>query len=290
MAQAFLPTAGLAIDAACFGVAGPVIDGAVKATNLPWLVEAKELAVLLGLKSVHLLNDLEAAAYAVPLLQPAELRTLAAGKPARDGNLALIAPGTGLGEAFLTRNGAGWDAHASEGGHSDFAPADDKQIELLRYLQPRFGHVSFERVCSGIGVPNIYDFLRDSGHASETPDVARQIAESADRTRTILQIAVESPGSSQLCAATLEMFSSVLGAEAGNLTLKVMATGGLYIGGGIPAHILPSLETGPFLSSFRDKGRFSEMMSRVPVHVIVAQAGLIGAAAHGLSRMRAATK
>ena len=282
MVAAFLKTVSHPIDAACFGIAGPVIEGAVKTTNLPWLVEAREIGAQFGLEPVHLLNDLEAVAHAVPLLGPADLQTLAAGQPVENGNLAIIAPGTGLGEAFLTRDGDRWIAHASEGGHADFAPADDLQMELLRYLKPRFGHVSFERVSSGIGVPNIYDFLRDSGYASETADIARQLDGTTDRTRTILQVALETPEASPLCAATLDVFTSVLGAEAGNLTLKVMATGGLYLGGGIPPRILASLESGPFLTFFRDKGRFSELMSRIPVHVIVAQAALIGAASHGL--------
>ena len=285
MVAAFLKTVSLPIDAACFGIAGPVIEGAVKTTNLPWLVEARQIGAQFRFAPVHLLNDLEAVAYAVPILRPSDLHTLAAGQPVEGGNLAVIAPGTGLGEAFLTRDGGWWTAHASEGGHADFAPADDLQVELLRYLKPRFGHVSFERVSSGIGVPNIYDFLRDSGYASETAGVARQLAETKDRTRTILQIALETPEASPLCAAPLDVFTSVLGAEAGNLTLKVTATGGLYIGGGIPPRILASLESGPFLHSFRDKGRFSGLMSRVPVHVIVAQAALIGAAVHGLSRI-----
>ena len=289
MVQAFLGTVSLPIDAACFGAAGPVIEGAVKTTNLPWLIEARKLGAQLGIESIYLLNDLEAVACAMPLLQPADLHTLSAGQPVEDGNLAVIAPGTGLGEAFLTRDNDRWFAHASEGGHADFAPMDDNQIGLLRYLQRRFGHVSFERVCSGIGVPNIYDFLRDSGYPSETPEVARQLDKTTDRTRTILQIAEQTPESSRLCAATLEMFTSVLGSEAGNLTLKVMATGGLYIGGGIAGHILPSLETGPFLSFFWNKGRFSDLLARVPVHVIVAQAALIGAAAHGMSRTQDGT-
>lgn len=288
MVRVFRETVGLPLDAACFDIAGPVVDGTVKATNLPWLIDSRKLGAELRIESesVYLLNDLEAAARAVPLLQPADLRTLVAGQPSGDGNLAVIAPGTGLGEAFLTRDGRDWVAHASEGGHADFAPTDDRQIELLRYLKRRFNHVSFERVCSGRGLPNIYDFLLESGLATEAPDVARQLAKTQDRTRTILQIALDSPESSRLCTATLDTFISVLASEAGNLVLKVMATGGLYIAGGIPAHILPALETGAFVRFFCNKGRFSELLSRVPIHVVISQAPLIGAAAYGLSRMQ----
>jgi glucokinase len=281
----FLKSTGASVNYASFDVAGPVIDGAAKTTNLPWQVESAKLERELGLEAVYLLNDLEAVAYAVPMLEAADLHPLAPGKAQRGGSLAIVAPGTGLGEAFLTWEGDHYVSHASEGGHADFAPADDDQIELLRYLKPRLGHVSFERVCSGIGIPNIYDFLKQQGKFAREPDIEHRTAAAPDRTKVIMDIGVHEPGASAVCGATVAMFTSILGAEAGNLALKVMATGGVYIGGGIPTHILSALDNGPFLEAFRNKGRFHDLMADVPVSVIVAQAALLGAASYGLSRM-----
>lgn len=282
--SAFLARVNLSVERACFGVPGPVIDGRVKTTNLPWVIEADKLATELGFQSVHLLNDLEAIALAVPILQPDDLQTLSPGKPVPGGAIAVIAPGTGLGEAYLTWDGARYRAHASEGGHADFAPTNPAQIGLLQYLQARYDHVSFERVSAGVGIPNIYDYLRDSGYAPESPEMARQLATAADRTRVILDAAIHPPatGPCRLCAATLDTFVSILGAEAGNLALKVLATGGVYLGGGIPLHVLPALTDGRFIQAFQHKGRFAELLASVPVHVILQRAALLGAASYGL--------
>jgi glucokinase len=282
IAREFLATAGLPVDRACFDVAGPVIGGRAKITNLPWVMDEATLIQELGLASVHLLNDLEATALAVPILEPEDISTLNTGEPAPGGTIGVVAPGTGLGEAFLTWDGSRYRTHASEGGHSDFAPNDATQIELLRYLRERYGHVSNERVCSGIGIPNIYEFLRDSGFAKEEPGFAERLGTGADRTRVILDAALRPDAPPPLCVATLDTFVAILGAEAGNLALKVFATGGVYLGGGIPVHARSALEQPRFLEAFRHKGRMSEVLVSVPVHVIVCKAALIGAASLGL--------
>jgi len=279
----FLSQVDLKVDRAAFGVAGPVVGGQAKVTNLPWVMRESQLEQELGLGSVHLLNDLEAIANGVPFLELADLHTLNEGEPDPGGAIAVIAPGTGLGEAFLTWDGARYRAHASEGGHATFAPLDPLQIELLRYLQERFDHVSFERVCSGIGIPNIYAFLRDSGYAEESAWVAEQIDVQGDATPPIVNAALDAETPCPLCAATLDTFVSILGPEAGNLALKVMATGGVYLGGGIPPRILPALERGTFVSAFQHKGRLSRVLERTPAHVILnPKAALLGTACFGL--------
>ncbi|MFN3334578.1 MAG: glucokinase, partial [Caldilinea sp.] len=264
---------------------GPVVGGRAQLTNLPWVVDSEELAAKLKLKRVWLLNDLQATAYAVPQLAPSDLDTINKGEPAEYGAIAVIAPGTGLGEAFLVWTGTGYMAYASEGGHTDFGPNDETEIELLRYLLKRYGHAGYERICSGIGIPNIYDFFRESGRAPESPALAQKLAVASDRTPIIVQAALDKDSPDPLCVATMEMFVSVLGAEAGNLALKVLATGGVYLGGGIPSRILPLLHNGRFMQAFANKGRFSAMISRIPVHVVLTQAALIGAARYGLERM-----
>jgi len=196
----------------------------------------------------------------------------------------VIAPGTGLGEAFLASNGERYRAHPSEGGHASFAPNDDLQIELLRYLQKRIGHVSCERVCSGLGLPNIYAFLKDSGYAEEPDWLAAKLASAADPTPVIVTTALDAERSCELCLATLRTFVSILGAEASNLALKVLATGGVYIGGGIPPRILPVLQEPYFMRAFLNKGRFTDIVERMPVHVILnPKAALLGAASYGLA-------
>lgn len=269
------------IEHACFDVAGPVIDGRAKVTNLPWIVDAADLAHELGIAAVYLLNDLEATALSIPLLGPADVLTLSAGEAVPGGAIAVVAPGTGLGEAFLTWEDNRPHAHAYEGGHVDFGPTDATQLGLLAYLQQRVGHVSVERVCSGVGIPNIYAYLRDSGRVAESPALARELNAADDQTPIIVQAALQSQPDA-LCAATLDTFVAILGAEAGNLALKVLATGGVYLGGGIPKRILPALSSGRFLDSFRSKGRMSDLLARVPVHVILEQTALFGAASYGL--------
>lgn len=278
----FLRQVGLPIERACFDVAGPVIGGRVKATNLPWIVEEARLAQEMGISTVRLLNDLEAIALAVPILEPGDLETLNPGEPVKGGSLAVIAPGTGLGQAFLTWDGERYRAYASEGGHADFAPTNALQIGLLQYLQERFGHVSYERVCSGIGIPSIYDYLRGRGDTSESPALAERLATVKDRTPLIVEGAVRPGEPDALSLAAVQTFVEILGAEAGNLALKVLATGGVYLGGGMPLHVLPILKDGRLLKAFQDKGRFAELLARMPIHVITCQAALIGVAHFGL--------
>ena len=276
----FLANEQKPVDRACFAVAGPVIAGRVKTTNLPWVIEEGSLAEHLNInrQSVHLINDLEAIAHAVPILRPRDVETINQGEPVRKGAIAVIAPGTGLGESFLTWDGTRYLPHSSEGGHADFAPTDRRQIGLLEYLLKKFDHVSFEHVCSGIGIPNIYDYLRDMEQLAQEPEVTALIDSAHDRTAAIVAHADRS----KLCAATVQMFVSILAAEAGNLAVKVMATGGIYVAGGVAFHTLAALKQPAFMQSFKRKGRFADLMDRIPIHVVVSPAGLAGAAAYGL--------
>jgi len=280
----FLAKSNKPVDRACFAVAGPVIGGRVKTTNLPWLIEESSLAKELNLnvKAVRLINDLEAIARAVPILRPSDVVTINAGEAVRKGAIAVIAPGTGLGESFLTWDGSHYVAHSSEGGHSDFAPTDERQIRLLEYMLKQFDHVSFEHVCSGIGIPNLYRFLRDAEQIPEQPDVIKLIEATTDLTATIVNQALDPANGSRLCAETLDLFVSILASEAGNLAVKFLATGGVYLAGGVAVHALPVIQRPDFLQRFKRKGRFSDLMSRIPIHVVVTPAGLAGAAAYGL--------
>ena len=278
----FLAQVNMSVDVASFDVAGPVINGHAKTTNLPWVLDEGTLANQLNLKSVHLMNDLEAVARAVPALRAEDLITISNGEPATNGPIAIVAPGTGLGESFLTWDGAEYVAHGSEGGHSDFAPTDVRQIRLLQYLLPRFGHVGVERVCSGIGVPNVYEFLRDVENIPERPQSAQLIASAKDHTKAIVEAALDPQHPSELCLATVNLLISILASEAGNLALKVLATGGVYLAGGIALHLVKFLQEPPFLQTFTRKGRFKDLMERIPIHAITTRAALLGAATFGL--------
>jgi glucokinase len=285
--RAFMAQTKKSVEAACFDVAGPVIGGRAHLTNLPWVLDESAMQEALGLKRVTLLNDLKAVAYAVPHLLPEDVHTINEGRADPNGPLAVIAPGTGLGEAFLIWDGSTYIACSSEGGHGDFGPSDATQAALWRYLSERHGHVAYERVCSGSGLPNIYDFLRDTGHAPEPPAFAAKLAAAADRTPIIMQAALQTPADA-LCAATLDLFVSILGAESGNLALKILATGGVYLGGGIPPRILANLTDGRFMRAFVNKGRFADLLAKIPVKIITTQAALLGAALYGLDRISAA--
>jgi glucokinase len=286
MVAEFLGQVKMSVDVASFDVAGPVINGHVKTTNLPWVMDEDTLAKDLNLKAAHLMNDLEAVARAVPALRAEDVVTINKGEAVANGPIAIIAPGTGLGESFLTWDGSQYIAHGSEGGHSDFAPTDERQIRLLQYLLPRLGHVGVERVCSGIGVPNIYEFLRDAEKIPERPEVAQLIASAKDHTKVIVQAAVDPSSPSELCLATVETLISILASEAGNLALKVLATGGVYIAGGVALHLLNVLQEPGFMQTFIRKGRFKEMMERIPIHVITTRAALVGAATFGLESLK----
>jgi glucokinase len=285
MVREFLAQVKMLVDVASFDVAGPVINGHVKTTNLPWVLDERTLATDLGLKAAHLMNDLEAVARAVPALRTEDVITVNKGEPVANGPIAIIAPGTGLGESFLTWNDSQYVAHGSEGGHSDFAPADERQIRLLQYLLPRFGHVGVERVCSGIGVPNIYEFLRNEEHIPERPEVAQLIASAKDHTKAIVEAAFDPQHPSELCRATVDLLVSILASEAGNLALKILATGGVYLAGGIAIHVVKLLQTPQFLETFTRKGRFKDLMERMPIHIITTRAALLGAATFGLQSL-----
>jgi len=272
------------VDAAAFGVAGPVVGGRAKITNLPWVMEEAALSETLGVPSVCLLNDITAFANAVAVLAEADLHIINKGSPAAGGTMAVVAPGTGLGEAFLVWDGTGYRAFASEGGHADFAPASPEQTGLLDYLTNRFDHVSYERVCSGIGLANIYEYFKNTGHTGDPDCPARELPAEEDPVPGIIRAALDKNRPCGLCRETLAAFVSILGAEAGNMALKTMATGGIYLGGGIPPRILPFLETGGFLNAFVRKGRMSELMKKVPVYVILhSEAALLGAARHAMA-------
>jgi len=278
----FLAQVDLKVERASFGVAGPVVGGRATITNLPWVMEEEQFRKALNLSSVYLVNDLVAIATAVPLLEARDLYTLNDGEAAPGGTIAVIAPGTGLGEAYLTWDGSRYRAHASEGGHADFAPTDPIQVELLRYLQDRHEHVSYEWVCSGMGLPNIYAYFKESGYAEEPAWLAEQLAGAGDPTPVIVRAALDEDRPCRLCSVTLNTFVSILGAEAGNLALKLLATGGVYLGGGIPPRILSVLRNGEFVEHFRRKGRLSSLLVPIPVHVILnPKVALLGAACHG---------
>lgn len=281
--RAFLADHPGTIQSACFGVAGPVVDGRATITNLSWVVEEERLKEELGQIPVTLINDLKAIAQAVPYLEPGDVATLNPGEPVDKGAMGVIAPGTGLGEAFLTWDNGRYRAHPSEGGHSSFAPTTPTEADLLKYLLEEHRHVSYERVCSGMGIPNIYAYFRDRVFRQETPSVASQLATADDPTPVIVSGALNPTGPCPVCAATLDCFLGILGSEAGNLALKVLATGGIYLGGGIPPRLLPQLRGERFLNAMRNKGRFRKLMERIPVHVILnSKTALYGAAAYAL--------
>ncbi len=281
----FLQQVALAVDVACFDVAGPVLGGRVRLTNLPWEVDARALQEALGFPDVWVVNDLAAMAQAIPFLEPADLWVLNAGAPVAGGAIAVIAPGTGLGEAFLVWDGAAYRHVASEGGHADFAPPTPEYIDLLRYMSSRLDHVSYELVCSGRGIAHLYDYFRDQRPAQESPEFATALAASTDPTPLIVESALGRGHASPLAVAALDAFVTILGAEAGNLALKALSTGGVFIGGGIPPRILPVLADGRFMSAFLRKGRFSSLLHKIPVQVITnPDVALLGGAYYARAR------
>ena len=272
----FLDDSGAHPDAACFGIAGPVRNGRVDATNLPWAIDQSRLAKQIHLPATLLINDLEASAWGIGALDAGDLVSLNRVTGPAVGNQGVIAPGTGLGEAGLFWDGSRHHVFACEGGHTDFGPQGDLQIELLRFLKARFGHVSYERILSGPGLVNVYEFLRDQEYGKESDEFA-VILKNTDPAAAISRAALD--GTHPLAEKALDLWISVYGAEAGNLALKVMATGGLFLAGGISPKVLAKL-TGPlFMQSFLDKGRLRPLLEAVPVHVVTNdKAGLLGAA------------
>jgi glucokinase len=273
MLLAFLADAGespASIEGAAFGVAGPVVHGRAALTNASWEIDARPVASSLGLPSVRLLNDLLSMAHAVPVLAADELRTLQAGAVNPDGNVSLVAPGTGLGEALLVNNGGALVPSPSEGGHADFAARTTREVGLLAYLTERFGRASYEHVISGPGLVNIHRFVHRLPCALVDPDAA-------DAAARISHAALDLRCHG--CVETLDLFVAALGAEAGNAALRGMTTGGVFLGGGIPPKIIPALERGTFLDAFRAKAPMQQLVGAIPVHVIIhPDPGLLGAA------------
>jgi glucokinase len=279
----YLSGKAIELSGASFGIAGPIFSGRAQVTNLSWTVEERKLSEALNGIPVKLLNDLHAIASAIAHLKPQDLATLIPGEPAAEGAKGVLAPGTGLGEGFLLWDGERYQPYPSEGGHTSFGPETPLQLELLNYLDPIFGHVSYERVCSGLGIRNLYNFLRDGKGFDEPEWLKEQLSEVEDPTPVIAQAALDNKA--EICTQTMDLFVSILGSEAGNLALKVLATGGIYLGGGIPRRILPLLEGEAFRQGFLDKGRFADMLTSVPVYVIThPAAGVFGAACHELPR------
>jgi glucokinase len=269
------------ITHACFGVAGPVVRGHIDATNLAWKVHDVKLAEALGVPSVRLINDLEATAYGIGELGPEQLYTLNEGESDRVGHRALIAAGTGLGMAAIYSDGAGFHPMPSEGGHMDFAPRNEREFEMLTYLHDKIGgRVSYERVLSGMGLFNIYAFLRDRGYGEEPAWLAEEMR-TGDPAAAISHAALAQR--CELAVTTLDIFVEVYGAMAGNLALLLKSVGGLYVGGGIAPKIMPKLTDGTFMRNYGDKGRMSGLVSSIPVRVILDdKTALYGAARRAL--------
>jgi glucokinase len=272
------------ITSACFGVPGPVRDGRLRLTNLPWTLDSRELSAGLKIQHVFLINDLEANGYGIAELSSDQIYTLSEGDPRQIGNRGLIAAGTGLGEGILAWNGRIHIPYPSEGGHVDYAPRNEDEIDLLRFLKHKYnGRISFERVVSGMGMTGIYEFLRDVKGLQEPVWLAERVAAAPDPNSVITEMGLAAK--SELCEKTLDMFVSAYGAEAGNLALKVLSVGGLYVGGGIAPRILEKLKDGTFLKAFTDKGRLSQLLINMPVRIILeSRAALMGAAAFAEAR------
>jgi glucokinase len=274
------------VSAAAFGVAGPVVKGRCTATNLPWVVDERALGKNLGIRRVTLLNDLVALALGALVVPKSKLRVLgAAGAPKRrgGGNVAVIAAGTGLGEALLIWNGTRFVATATEGGHCDFAPNGEVDVGLYAFLRARYGHVSWERVLSGNGLGNVYDYFASAGGVPESSENARAIATAADRNAEIARLA--EGRQSEVAARAVALFAKLYGAEAGNLALKSLAVGGVLVCGNIAARMAGNLEQNGFIEAFAAKGRFEALMRKIPVAVVLdSDVGLAGATSMALSR------
>ena len=277
----FIKAEGIPVQSACFGVAGPVKGGRSKISNLPWVIDSRELAQQLKLDSIGLLNDLEAYAYGIDALESNDFITLSEGSEDAEGNRAVISARTGLGMAGLFWDGFRHHPFACEGGHTDFAPRNDLEVELLAYLQKKYGHISCERILSGPGIKNIYDFLRDAKKADEPKWLKEQMSGAPDPPALISQLALESK--SAICEQTLSMFVSIYGAETGNCALNFMSTGGVFIGGSIAAKIVPKMRDPIFMQSFLDKGRMEPLLREMPVKIVLNDdSGIIGGARYTL--------
>jgi len=276
----FTRTEGIPAQAACFGVAGPVRGGRSKISNLPWVIDSRELAAQLKLPRVGLINDLEAFAYGIDALDSADLVVLSEGAPDAEGNTAVISAGSGLGEAGLYWDGYRHHPFACEGGHTDFAPKNDVETALLQYLMKKFDHVSYERILSGPGIKNVYDFLKETGREEEPAWLTEQMATTHDAPALISELALANRAA--ICERTLAIFVSVFGAEAGNCALKFMSTGGIFVAG-IAAKIVSKMKEAAFMDAFLNKGRMKALLDGVPVKIVLNDdSGLIGAARYTL--------
>jgi glucokinase len=272
----FVEKSNVHADLACFGVAGPVRNGRVETSNLPWIIDSKHLGAELGVKNALLINDLEANAWGISMLDPEDVVSLNQVKGNPVGNQAVISAGTGLGEAGMYWDGTQHQVFACEGGHTDFAPRNQLEMDLLQYLHNHFGHVSYERVVSGPGLVNLFHFLRDTGRGTEPAWLSEQMLKS-DPAAAISKAGLERK--CPLCEQTVDLFVSLYAAEAGNLALKLMATGGVYLGGGIAPRLLAKLAGPLFMQSFASKGRMQTLMEAMPVRVITNdKTALLGAA------------
>ncbi len=288
LAGAFLAGVDVPVRSACFGVAGPVRAGRARLTHLPWTVEEERLRACLGLQTVRVINDVQALAAAVPFLAGEDYATLQEGRPEASGTIAVAAVGTGLGVSFLAWDGERHRAHPTEAGHAAFAPADARQERLLPYLRGRFGQASREQVCSGTGIGILYDHLKREAGTAEESGALEQIAAASDPVPRIVACALEGGRPGGLCRRTMELFVSILGAVCGSLALDFLATGGIFLGGGIPGRILPLLRRDAFLEAFRGRGAMSGLLAEIPLRVILnPAAALTGAAREARGALRA---
>lgn len=269
-------------SSACFGIAGPVKEGESHTTNLPWVVESKKIEEKFRIKTVFLINDLKANAYGIQTLSEKDFFVLNKARSLEGENQALISAGTGLGEAPIICYKGELIPSASEGGHADFSPRDDLEIELFKHLQAKYGHVSYERVLSGMGIGNLYEFLIASGREKRSKAVEEAMKEE-NSGKVICEFGLQKKDPA--CERTLEWFCSLYGGEAGNLALRTMATGGIYIGGGIAPKILPALKSGAFLRAFIDKGRFSTLLQQIPIKVVLDEKTALKGAAFFCEKM-----
>ena len=277
LVQQFLEETGTKPQSAGLAVAGPVVDGVCRTSNLPWVVSAKAIADASGIPRVVLLNDFAALGHGLARLQPVDLVTLQPGTADPKGVMALIGAGTGLGEAFVLRGRGRVRVLASEGGHTDFAPHDETEWGLFEYLRAHYGHVSWERVLSGNGLVDLYHYLGTRGDVAPHPEIAQEMRAAKDPAAVVSRHGLE--GTDPLAERALTVFTRAYGAQAGNLALSVFATGGVYVAGGIAPQILAKLQDGTFMGAFLGKGRLADVLARIPVHVIVnPRVGLLGAA------------
>jgi glucokinase len=275
--QEFMRRVEVKPQAAAFVLAGPVVSDEVEITNLDWIVRKREVIEVLGDVPVEFYNDLAGVSNFVPLLTAQDVLVLNPGNPLEGRAKAVIAPGTGLGEGFLAWSGSEYIVQSSEGGHASFGPESEIQDELLAFMRPRYGHVSYERVCSGSAMPDLYEFMKERESWEEPGWFKQAWDEAEDKAPLIVEAAFESERPIEVCRRVVDLFVEILASEAGNLALKVMATGGVYLGGGIPMKILPALEE-RFMQSYTAKGRFSDLIATIPVYVIAhPQPALFGA-------------